>query len=237
MSGAAGSVGGQGGMSGAAGGAGGAEAIASSCLRGEVSGDEVVVLGDVFIAQDHAVTASLEALAREAGALSSSETYRDYSSTIENSLSIGNALLLDRYVAAQAESPVKVVIMNGGGSDLLLGSCEGTPTADCPLMIDVVAGAEQLLSRMAADAVEHVVWFFYPDPTDAELLEELDVLRPLLRDECESSSVPCHWLDLRPTFDGHYSEYMQTDFVPTEIGAQAAADAIWLNMEQNCIGQ
>jgi hypothetical protein len=30
---------------------------------------------------------------------------------------------------------------------------------------------------------------------------------------------------------------MQTDFVPTELGAQAAADAIWLNMEQNCIGQ
>ncbi len=223
-----------------AGGAAGASAASggtAACARGEVAGDKVVILGDVFVAQTREIPLALEALARDAGSLSSLETYRDYSSNTQNSFTVNNALLLNQYSAAQAESPVKVVIMDGGGSDLLLKSCDGGPTPDCQLMLDVVAGAEQLLSRMAEDGVEDVVWFFYPDPTGEELLAELDVLRPLLLEVCANSPVPCHWVDLRATFAGHFDEYMQTDFVPTPVGAEAAAATIWSSMEQNCVAQ
>lgn len=208
-----------------------------TCSETGTLGSEVVVLGDVFIAQDGAIIAELETLAREAGALASSDSYRDYASTTQNSLSMPGVLLLDRYTAAESESAVKVVIMNGGGSDLLLRTCGDPPTADCPLMLEAVAGANQLLARMAADGVENVVWFYYPDPMDAQLLAELDVLRPLLEEVCATASVPCHWVDLRPTFDGHYAEYMQSDFVPTAEGARAAAAQVWSTMQRECIAQ
>jgi hypothetical protein len=207
------------------------------CLHGEVASADVVLLGDVFIAQTHEVTAQLEALAREAGALGADESYRDYSSMTQNALAGGDALLQDRYAEAQAESPARVVIMNGGGSDMLLGSCAIPPTSDCQLIVDVVAAAEELLGRMAQDGVEQVLWFYYPDPVDTVLGAKLDVLHPLLQATCESSAVSCHWLDLRPTFEGNFTEYMQTDFVPTSLGAEAAAAAIWASMEQNCIAQ
>jgi len=209
----------------------------TACTTGEVSGAEVVVLGDVFVAQSPAIVSNLETLAREAGALTDAESYRNYASAMQNSLSMSGTLLLDRYAEAQSESPVKVVVMNGGGSDVLRRSCGDTPTADCPLMLDIVAGANEVLTQMANDGVEDVVWFYYPDPMDAELLAELDVLRPLLADACANAPLPCHWVDLRPSFDGHYSEYMQSDFVPTAEGAQVAATAIWSTMRRECIAQ
>src|SRR6187402_1176706 len=57
----------------------GSNGLPEGCVKGEVLGDEVVVLGDVFLAQTREITAELELLAREAGALGSAETYRDFS--------------------------------------------------------------------------------------------------------------------------------------------------------------
>ena len=123
-------------------------------------------------------------------------------------------------------------------ADLSLGSCETPPTPDCQLMVDVVTAAEALLGQMFQDGVEDVVWFFYPDPTDATLLAKFEVLRPLLQGVCESSTVPCHWLDLRPIFADHYSEYMLPEnLLPTAEGAQATAAAIWSTMQRDCIAQ
>jgi len=219
-------------------GASGTNGAPLACPEGEVSGGQVVVLGDVFVAQTHAIVAELESLAQQAGALGPSENYRDYSSPNQNSLSIEGGLLLSRYTAARDEAEVKVVVMNGGGSDALARSCGvGGPTPDCPFVLEAVAGANQLLSQMASDGVEDVVWFYYPDPMDQQLRAELDVLRPLLEDACAQSPVACHWVDLRPSFDGHFSEYMQSDFVPTAEGARAAAAAIWATMERDCIAQ
>ena len=50
--------------------------------------------------------------------------------------------------------------------------------------------------------------------------------------------LPCHWLDLRTVFAGHYAEYVQADQLnPTDAGARASADAIWATMQQYCIAQ
>lgn len=207
------------------------------CQRGQVRGDEVVVLGDVFIAQDRQITAELEALARRTGALSSAGAYRDFSSPTSNTFTVGGALLLDRYTAARAAGDVKVVITDGGGTDLLLRPCGPPPTPECQLMLDVVDGAQRFLTQLQRDGVEDVVFFFYPDPMDAELRAELHVLRPLLRDLCARSAVSCHWVDLQETFEGRFVDYMRSDYVPTASGAAAAAAAIWSKMETNCVAQ
>ena len=228
-----GGAGGAGGEAGGAGGAGGA-----ACPHGGVSGNEVIVLGDLYIAQTHQVTAYLEALARKAGALPAGERYRDYSSTTSNGFITGDAFIADQYATAQAEGTVRVVVMNGGGADLLMGICDTPPTADCQVMVDVVAAAGALLDQMFQDGVEDVVYFSYPDVADATLLAKMDVLRPLLQSVCDSSEVACHFIDLRPTFEGHNAEYLMVeDTLPTDEGAQVTAAVLWSTMQQNCIAQ
>lgn len=205
------------------------------CPTGEIEANQVLLIGDTFFATNHQITAFLEDLARNEGALSAGDRYRDNSSLVANGLAVGG--LLEQYAAGVAEGDVRLVIMNGGGADILLGSCE-TPATDCPDLIAAAASARELLDRMAADGVLNVVYAFYPDPLDASVRVKMDALRPLIQDACESSSTPCHWLDLRPVFAGHYDEYIQPDGInPTAAGAQASARAIWETLRLNCIAQ
>jgi hypothetical protein len=202
-----------------------------------VGGNQVLVIGDSFFGATHQITAYLEDLARSAGALSAGERYRDNSRLTANALALGGNGIADQYLAAQAEAPVEVVIMNGGGADVLAGSCEA-PLPDCAVLLDAAAAAGELLSQMAADGVANVVYAFYPDPLDAELREEMDALRPLIQAACEGSPVPCHWVDLRTAFADNYDTYVQADGRnPTAAGAEAGAGAIWATMLEHCVAQ
>ena len=219
----------------------------SACRRGgdsanacpnsaTVNANEVVILGDSFFAADHRITAFLEDLARSHGSLMPGERYRDFSSSVANGLALAGTGITNQYVAALAESPVRVVVMTGGGADVLLGSCDVVSDA-CPLLVAAVTEAEALLQRMAADGVEQVVYTFYPDPTDAELRAKVDALRPLLEGACSRSSVACSFVDLRPAFDGH-DDYLNAEGIfPTQEGARVAASEIWSFMSAGCIAQ
>ena len=174
-------------------------------------------------------------MARSANALAESGRYRDNSRLMANMLAAGG--IADEYAAAAADAGVKVVIMNGGGADVLISPCPSVD-ASCPALAAAAAGAEELLAKMAADGVAHVVYAFYPDPVDATVRAKMDALRPLVESACKNSALACHWLDLRSTFAGHYAEYIKTDGLnPTEAGSQASAQAIWAVMQSECIAQ
>jgi len=209
----------------------------ASCAASGVSGNDVLVVGDSFFAASHSITAFLENMARQSGALSAGERYRDHSSVLGNTLALLGSGIEDQYTTAAAEGPVSVVIMNGGGADVLVGSCaEVAP--DCPLLVEAAAAAASLFELMAGDGVQHVVYAFYPDPSDATLRAKLDVLRPLVESACEGSPVACHWVDLRTTFAGNEPLYLDADgTTPTPEGAQASATAIWaaLQLPLQCI--
>ncbi len=211
---------------------------AATCARETVVAGEVVFLGDSFFATSHQIPSNVEALARAAGALGQDEHYRDATVLAGNALSLATPTLADRYAAARGESPVKVVIMNGGGADVLGATCETPPTQSCPVLANAAAAAQQLFAQMATDGVEQVVYVFYPDPVDEGIRAKMDVLRPLIQATCEGSAVPCVWIDLRPTFDGRYGEYILADGMnPTDAGSSATAAAIWAVLQQNCIAQ
>jgi hypothetical protein len=213
------------------------EPAPSVCPATQVTANQVLVIGDSFFATGHRIAAFLEELARQSGALLPGARYRDNSSLLGNTLALLGTGIEEQYMTARAESPVGAVIMNGGGADLLIGSCEEL-TMDCPLLAEAADAAQALLARMADDGVEHVVYAFYPDPVDAELRAEVDALRPLIASACEASPLPCHWVDLRQAFEGKYDSYVEADGInPTTEGAQAAALAIWETMEQACIGR
>jgi hypothetical protein len=205
------------------------------CPTGELEANQVLLIGDTFFATSHQITAFLEDLARNDGALSAGERYRDNSSLVVNGLAVGG--LREQFAAGVSEGDVRLVIMNGGGADVLLGSCE-TPATDCPDLTAAAASARELLDSMGADGVLNVVYAFYPDPLDATVRDKMDALRPLIQDACESSSTPCHWLDLRPVFAGRYDEYILPDGLnPTAAGSEATAQAIWELLRLNCIAQ
>lgn len=213
------------------------EAAPTSCEASGVTSNEVVLLGDSFFALTHGITAFVEDAARQSGVLSAGERYRDFSSVVGNTLALLGNGIEDQYAAAAAESPTKVVIMTGGGADVLIGACD-VIAADCPLLVDATNAASALFERMANEGVEHIVYVFYPDPSDATLREEVATLRPLLQAACEGSPVACHWVDLRPAFTGNEATYLDSEgTTPTTAGARASAAAIWSVMQQECIAQ
>ncbi|HEY3499571.1 MAG TPA: hypothetical protein VGK73_33000 [Polyangiaceae bacterium] len=231
---------GGGGGTGSAGGGGSdaGAAGAGACVSGELEGNQVVVLGDTFMALSHRITAGVEELARAAGALPESQRYRDASTIVNNALAVNGNGILNQYGRAVAEAPVAVVIMNGGGADVLAGTCEDPAAGTCPFVSSAAAGAGDLFARMASDGVAHVIYAFYPDPVDAGVREKMDALRPEVEAACGRSPVPCHFLDLRPVFEGRYADYIAADGLnPTAAGSLAAASAIWATMQEHCVAQ
>jgi hypothetical protein len=196
-----------------------------------------MVLGDMFLWQDRLIPTALEALARSAGALATGEQYRNYTSGTANLLALGGRLIAQQYATGWSEGPARVVIMDGGGTDVLVGTCPEPPTVDCPILVDAVAAADELLGQMGADGVEDVIWVGYPGPADAVLRAKMELLQPLLQGVCAGSVVPCHWVDLEPAFADHYAEYMAADAIPTAAGADVAAAEIWSVMQRRCVAQ
>jgi hypothetical protein len=216
----------------------GGDGGSTACPSRTVSANQVLVIGDSFFATTHQITAYLEGLARDAGAVSVGERYRDRSTLLSNNaLALGGNGIEDQYTGGVSEAEVKIVIMNGGGADVLLGSCDNA-NASCPVIAAAASAAQALFAQMATDNVEQVVYAFYPDPGDATVKAKMDALRPLLQSACENAPLPCRWLDLRNVFKDHYNDYLQGDQLnPNDAGARATAEAIWAIMKQYCIAQ
>jgi hypothetical protein len=209
----------------------------SDCATGVVEANQVVIVGDSFFAISHQVTAFLEGLARDSGALGVGERYRDYSTTTANALAMGGNGIQAQYQRALEEAGVEVVIMNGGGPDILVSSCTA-PVIECPALVDAAAAAEQVLAQMATDGVSEIVYVFYPDPVDPAMRERMDALRELIEPVCANSTVPCHFVDLRPTLSAAPAEYLSADgLTPTAPGSEVSAGAIWETMQRECIAQ
>src|SRR6478752_1333123 len=210
---------------------------ADACEHGAVSGNDLLVIGDSFLGSTHQVTAYLEALARGAGVLAEGDRYRDSSSNIGNTLALGGNGLLNQYLAAVADEPVKVVIMDGGGADALVGLCD-VPPVDCSVLLDAASAASALLARLADDGVQEVVYLYYPDPGEPSLRDKISALRPMIQQACDESPVACHFVDLRPVFADNYAEYVTGDGLnPSAAGSEATAQATWRVMQENCVAQ
>jgi hypothetical protein len=213
----------------------GGQAGAGACTSGQVAGDEVLFLGDRFMSTGE-IRTSLEALAREAGALGAGESYRDNTDPDINWLALDGNAILEQYTTAAAQAPVRVVVMDGGGTDILSSTCEPLDST-CPTIENAVAGAVALFERLAEDGVLHAVYAFYPDIADAQLRAGTDALRPFIQQACSDSPVPCHFLDLRPVFADNAEFRSGGGLSPTPEGARATAEAIWSLMRERCIAQ
>jgi hypothetical protein len=227
---------GAGGAAAPAAGVGGASGAPATCTKGEVKADEVVFIGESFIAQSGAIPRLTTQLARQAGTIGMSESYRSFAVS-GTQLTTGD--IPGQFTRAKAAGPVKVVLMDGAGNDLLFGTdrCMGSYDARCKEVVDVV---QKLFMQMKTDGVKDVVYFFYPDPMGigAQIKPAMDILRPEMKKLCDGAvDVRCIWVDQRESWMGKYDEFTSDGIHPTEAGSMASAKQIWDAMVANCIAQ
>jgi hypothetical protein len=230
-SGSAGSAGsaGSGGSAGKGGSAGsGGSAGGGACQKGSTQGNEVLFIGESFIALS-AIPEETTKRARAAGSLGASDSYVDRSVA---GTWIGNGA--SNSIPSQYRNNsdgVRFVLMNGGGNDCWQGGQASHRTA-------ALDAARTLFEDMAENGVEKVVYFFYPDPIGnqyASLTACLNLLRPDMKQVCEGSTSPkCYWVDLRETWNGH-PEYTSDGIHVAMPGDGPTAGAIFASMQANCV--
>jgi hypothetical protein len=152
-----------------------------SCVKGQVTPSQVVMLGDSYMAATNGnVGANIVADAQKAGALPAGKTYREYyiaAASLNNSSGQLNIpyqynTMAKTDVTVTNPKDIQVVIMDGGGNDVLINSrgCLSDATT-AALMADTVCQAavtgagntmETLWKQMATDGVKHIVYYFYP---------------------------------------------------------------------------
>jgi lysophospholipase L1-like esterase len=185
----------------------------------------VLLIGDSYLAiPDRELNAELSRLARAARLIGPAEHFRD--NAISGTKLVGGAHPIPwQYTDAQSQRPARVLILDGGGNDIIAAEC-----ADCAPLRAALAAATTLFERVAADhSVTRIVYFFYPDLPNfpAFRADAANFMRPRLQSLCEQSAVRCTFLDLRPIFRGH-PEFIGPDHLhPTTAGADAMAQAIF----------
>jgi hypothetical protein len=228
MSGVSG-VGGVGGMPGSAGfaAAGGGSGGAPACQPGAVSANEVLWIGDTWITLPPGASAAVQVreLARNAGVLATDEEYVNLAAAAASM-----AAVTAQYSMQEAgPNKVKVLLMDGGTWDTV-AVMSASPS--------VIAASEnafdRFLAQVAADGtVEHIVYFMVPPLAG---IPGVVTLGPYYQSACEKSTVPCHYLDLGPLWEGN-SDYTASGIQPSNVGAAVIAEHIWAIMQSNCIAQ
>ena len=197
----------------------------SPCTRGQVNADEVLWIGDSWILMPGSQRTRVRDLARAAGALGPSEDYVNAAVAAATMADIAG-----QYAAREAgATKVKVVLMDGGTWDTIVGN------GSEPSVTSAANAFSQFLAQVAADGtVEHIIYFLMPELSG---VPGVAALRPLVRQACAQSAVPCHFLDLQPLWVGHPEYTASGNVFANEAGAAVLADALWDIMQDQCVAQ
>jgi lysophospholipase L1-like esterase len=188
-------------------------------------GEEVVIIGDSYVTGFSSPPLQPEL----ANLVPDASSYPNYAGAGCSMASGGICTGLygnvpDQFTAATGEhSGIKLVLMNGGGNDVLLPAA-GSPdcknevgsskdpgcTAIVKLSLDT---ATSLIMHMADVGVRDVVFFFYPHIPSVDgglggtnANEILDYAYPTVADSCKNANamsggkLTCHFIDLRQPF-------------------------------------
>jgi hypothetical protein len=224
------------------------------CVKGTVSGSQLIFIGDSFLAAPTSnIAFELETLMQEGGSTAYSETPR-FRQLVGTTM---EQIVAQYDTEHELDPDIKVVIANGGGNDVLVTdrSCllEAPPgNAGCAATVmNALEYARALMAKAEADGVEHIVYFFYPhEPTaglfqgDAPAINDsLDYAEPMARAICEASPI-CTFVSLSEAAgDSPGSGYVDRGYHdldgthPSPAGSKFFAAAIWAEMVERCIAQ
>lgn len=200
----------------------------------QIKGSDVMIIGDSYFALSGEIVRALEREARNAGVLGANDSFRN---NPVSGATLANNGIPSQYKNGISSGKVKYVIMDGGGNDCLQGYTPPPYTASTPFIKNATDAVTELLKQMKADGVVKVFYLFYPNPNgDLNGLKgKLDALRPIMQSTVANAAVKpeTYFFDIRPTWDGHLSEYTLPDGIhPTTAGSVATAQAMWAEMQK-----
>ena len=258
-SGAAGTSGAAGGSStnqaGSSGAAGSGNASESSFKRPCISdGNEVVFIGDSYSDYPiaHASLASfMQTIAIKDSALKQGDTYRNLAVA---GTTLGDAAtgIPSQWEGTKAMKPIKAVVMDGGGNDVLIDhqECRADGSEKVPGCMQVVQGSldiiKKLLDSMKATGVSDVLFFWYPHIpggalTGFETANTIsDYTYPMIEDIAKAASTDTFHVYTIPTvdiFEGHPDWFYTDGLHANDTGEEQIAEAIWKVAKDNCIMQ
>jgi hypothetical protein len=205
------------------------DAAPPACVKGDTKADEVIMLGDSYMDIGHIgpdIMSDAMAMYRHYYLAGSAMNYGSGALNIPHQYEV--QAMTDTSVAMPKD--IKVVIMDGGGNDVLIDNEECLTTAPltttCTTAIDgTLAKAKSLLQEMAKNGVQHIVYYFYPqlDPKGRPGVNlSLEYALPKAEELCCGSSftssstnyscrgnvsgTDCIMIDPTPAFQGHNVE-------------------------------
>lgn len=202
----------------------------------------VVILGDSIFAMSDDERMFLEEL--------SGERYRYYP-RVGAQMEGGPIITIpEQYDKAIAEGPIRTVLLDGGGNDILIGAhfeCSapygGELSDKCYEVMDrVLAKAEALTVKAIQDGAQFSVFqsYYYIDNEDLWQVTDvfLDKAEKFINElNAKYPEVKIIYVDPREAFLGH-PEYIKWDGIhPTEEGSKVLADLFWDAMVENGIEQ
>ncbi len=217
---------------------------------------QVLIIGDSYITLylDAMIGPRIAVLAQADGALAPFEGYRDFAFP---GTSLGDGAIPSQFADAAVFDPdIRLVIMDGGGNDVLLLARQclepgSSQDPQCQAVVqNAIDQAVMLFEDMAATGVSDVIYFFYPHIPSCLFSgtapnEILDYAYVAAQENCDSAeemfsgAIRCHFIDLRPVFgDEPYPYINPIDCIhPLPVGADLIAEQVYNVMKNNCLGQ
>ena len=184
--------------------------------------NEVAINGESFFGASN-IRDELTRLARRDSVIAPTATFRQ--------IAVSGALIAQiQGYAKNAVPKPKYVISDGGGNDLMT-ACPAPANSSCPVVQTTFNAVRVLFDSMKTGGTQKVLWMRYPDPQGtswATLKTNQDLFNPLVKQLCDTVKLPqCVWIDLRPVWEGHYTEYTSDGIHATNAGGTATAEAFW----------
>jgi lysophospholipase L1-like esterase len=240
MGGAAGAAGG------GEGGSGAAAAFKPPCLK---KPSQVVFLGDSYVNYAFAHPELNGLVAQRAimdGALMTGQNYRDYAVAGATMAAASLNMIPPQWPSAKSADPdIKVVIMTGGGNDVLINNpqCKAAGSQNNMTCQQVVADTVMTVGNLIADfqkaGVADLIYFFYPhvpaggaDIADYAMIRLNNSAKLLSTDKFRMQVI-----DLVPVFNGHADWIAGDGIHANATGEGKIADEIYKVMKNTCVAQ
>jgi hypothetical protein len=198
----------------------------SASIAWPINGIDLVCNGESFFHASN-ICSELSRLARADGYLVSGENFKQIAvsgSPLANIVNFyGNCNPKPRYL-----------VSDGGAIDLMQGDCSDV---NCAKIQSCANTLKVYLKEMKKNNTISLLWMIYPDPQGSQwdtLKKNLDLWAQVVPPIINGCTSPRTLLvDLRPVWEGHYSQYTSDGFHCTNVGGTATAEAFWKAMKTN----
>jgi hypothetical protein len=200
----------------------------ANAAKPSLKGSDLLCNGESFFAASN-ICSELTRLARADGVLPANESFKQVAVS-------GKPISTVFEQFKNANPKPKYVVTDGGGIDLMSNNC-AVGDVNCGMIQNLKKTMQDYIAEMARTGVKSFIWMCYPDPQGANyatLKRGQDIWAVVAKNVMDATTKPKpFWVDLRPTWAGHYSAYTSDGIHATNAGGTATAQAFWDAMKAN----